>query len=230
MAAKSRSKRNKAIDAMIALAADDPWQEVTLSRIAARAGLPMADLRAAFSSRAALVLAYFDRIDAAMLEACAAQENGDTTEPARDRIFDCLMLRFEAMESDKPALRSIMKGVAGDPALAACLGLRLAQTQRWVLEAAGINPGSGADKFMKVQGLACVYAKVFRVWLNEDSSQMPRTMAALDRHLRSGERWLCRLRGPVSVFGGLLKVACAVPRQCCKSRSQAPGDPDPVEA
>ncbi|MHA1523191.1 MAG: hypothetical protein ACTSY1_02150 [Alphaproteobacteria bacterium] len=225
MAAKSRSKRDKAIDALIALAAKGPWETVTLRQIAAGAGLNLSDLRALFADRNAMVLAYFDRVDTAMLVAARSLDSQDTP---RDRIFDCLMHRFEAMEADKPALRSILKGTG--PVLGASLALRLARTQRWVLEAAGVEVGSGAQACLKTQGLAGIYAKVFRIWLSEDASGLPRTMAALDHQLRAGERWLGRLRGPIAALCAMANMACAVRRNRHKPEAKAEPGATPAQA
>jgi hypothetical protein len=59
----------------------------------------------------------------------------------------------------------------------------------WMLEAAGIGT-DGATGGLRVAGLAAVYASVFRVWLEDDDPGHARTMAALDRRLRRGERSL----------------------------------------
>ena len=46
---------------------------------------------------------------------------------------------------------------------------------------------------MKTAGLASLYASVFRVWLDDEDQGLARTMAALDRRLRRGQRSLERL-------------------------------------
>ena len=46
---------------------------------------------------------------------------------------------------------------------------------------------------LRVAGLASIYAKVFRVWLDDSSPGLDRTMAALDRRLKAGEEWLSRV-------------------------------------
>ena len=51
-------------------------------------------------------------------------------------------------------------------------------------------------------GLGLTYASVFRVWLQDDDPGLARTMAALDRRLRRGERAL----------GGIEQVHTAVSR------------------
>ena len=63
-------------------------------------------------------------------------------------------------------------------------------SQYWMLAAAGAKlEGAGAG--LRVTGLAAIYAKVFRVWLDDASAGqgIHSTMALLDRKLRTGERW-----------------------------------------
>ena len=77
----------------------------------------------------------------------------------------------------------------------------------WMLEAAGIGT-DGAGGSLRVTGLAAVYASVFRTWLEDDDPGHARTMAALDRRLRRGERTLGgleQLHTAVSRFGEALQ-------------------------
>ena len=61
-----------------------------------------------------------------------------------------------------------------------------------MLHAAGIGT-DGVEGGLKVAGLASVYASVFRTWLDDDDPGLARTMAALDRRLRRGERTYARI-------------------------------------
>jgi hypothetical protein len=61
-----------------------------------------------------------------------------------------------------------------------------------MLQAAGIGT-DGAVGALRVTGLAVTYAGVFRVWLDDDDPGHAKTMAALDRRLRRGERALSGL-------------------------------------
>ena len=67
----------------------------------------------------------------------------------------------------------------------------------WMLEAAGIGSGGLAGR-MRAAGLAVVYARAFRAWLEDDSADLGKTMAALDRGLAQAERWASVLPGVVS--------------------------------
>ena len=48
------------------------------------------------------------------------------------------------------------------------------------------RPGGGGS--FRAQGLALVWARVMRVWLDDDDPGLARTMAALDKRLREAER------------------------------------------
>ena len=85
----------------------------------------------------------------------------------------------------RPALRSIAGSGVPEPVLISPLLV----SQRWMLEAAGVGTG-GLEGGFRIAGLATVYASVFRTWLADDDPGHARTMAALDRRLRRGERTL----------------------------------------
>jgi hypothetical protein len=73
----------------------------------------------------------------------------------------------------------------------------------WMLEAAGIGT-EGATGGLRVTGLAAVYASVFSIWLEDDDPGHARTMAALDRRLRRGERSLRNVEQVGSVMQRLV--------------------------
>jgi hypothetical protein len=55
-----------------------------------------------------------------------------------------------------------------------------------MLEAAGLN-SEGPMGALKLQGLALAWARVFHIWLADDTTDSSTTMAALDRELARGE-------------------------------------------
>ena len=180
----------RVIDAALALAARDGWRAARLPAIAAEAGVGLAVLYHRFRDKPAILAALVQRVDRAMLAS-----GGD--EPAegspRDRLFDVVMRRFETLQTMRPAITAIVAGV--DPASAAralCAGVR---SLAWMLEAAGID-SAGLVGRLRIAGLAVVYARAFRAWLDDEGADLGKTMAALDRGLALAERWAGAL--PVS--------------------------------
>jgi AcrR family transcriptional regulator len=171
------------LDAALELAAERDWAGVGLAEIAQQAGLPLADAYAACRSKLDLLVALNRRLDQAAL-ATAPEADG----LPRERLFDLLMRRFDALQPHRQALRSLLRGSLGDPgALLAAPALLRSMT--WMLEAAGIG-AAGWRGALHVHVLAGVYLSVLRVFLNDESTDLAATMAALDRRLRAVEGWL----------------------------------------
>ena len=189
MAAK-RDPEDKIIDAALKLAASRGWSGLSLADIAksARVGLPV--LSGLFASKNEILAAFSRRIDAAVLKAASAEDLSG--EEARDRLFDVLMMRFDALAPHKPALKNIARDLRRDPVAAAGLVRPMLQSLGWMLEAAGID-SSGLGGGLRVRGIALVWGAAFRVWL-EDGDDQAKTMAELDRRLRGGEAFLERLQ------------------------------------
>ena len=177
------------IDAALALARTRAWRTVSLSDIADQAGVSLAQVYAAFPSKAAIVGGFMKRIDRQVLGAGAV----DATEAARDRLFEVLMRRFDALAPHKDAVAAILGGLCTEPAAALAQVPRVLCSMAWMLEAARL-PADGLIGLVRIEGLALIYANALRVWLTDDTPDMAKTMAALDQGLRRAERLveLCR--------------------------------------
>ncbi|HEX5518705.1 MAG TPA: TetR/AcrR family transcriptional regulator [Pseudolabrys sp.] len=202
--ARGGSDRDKAIDALMSLLADHSFEQVGLAEVAGKAGIKLSQLRAEFGSTLSILAAHIKEIDRVVL----AGGDGDMAEEsARERLFDVLMRRLEALAPHRDAVRSIMRSARRNPGLAFALNAMAVRSQRWMLEAAGIGT-AGPRGALRAQGAALMFARVLSVWIDDDDDDSnDRTMAALDRGLASAERWAgflddlcalpeCVLRGP----------------------------------
>ena len=202
-APRGTSDRDRAIDALMALLAEHSFEEIGLAEVAGRAGLKLSQLRAEFGSTLAIFAGHMKDIDRAVLDGGDADM---AEEPARERLFDVLMRRLEALAPYKEAVRSALRSARRNPGLAFALNAMAVRSQRWMLEAAGIG-ASGPRGALRAQGAALMFARVLTVWVDDDEPGLDRTMAALDRGLASAVRWAgfvddlcalpkCILRGP----------------------------------
>jgi len=194
---RGASDRDKAIDALMALLAEHSLDEIGLAEIAGRAGLKLSQLRAEFGSVLAIFAAHMTDIDRAVL---AGGDADMAEEPARERLFDVLMRRLEALAPYKEAVRSVLRSARCKPGLALALNAMAVRSQHWMLEAAGINT-SGPRGALRTQGAALMFARVLTVWVDDEEEGLDRTMAALDRGLASAERW-----------AGFVDDLCAIPK------------------
>lgn len=187
---KSDTPKLDPIDAALTLAAGRNWRDISMVDIATASGMAPADLFAAYRSKSALLQAFARRIDAAMI-AAAARDAADGS--PRDRLFAVIMARLDALAAYKPALRTILRDIAMDPAVALAMVCSVDATLRWTLEMAGLS-SDGMSGALRRKGLALIYADTTRTWLKDDSGDSGATMAALDKNLARAENLIGRFR------------------------------------
>jgi AcrR family transcriptional regulator len=176
----------EALDAFLALVADKGYGEVTLRDVAAAADVGLADLYRLHPDKVALVSAFLARVDAAMLAGTPRQI--DPEETARDRLFDVMMRRYDAVRPHRDAWRSIGRAVRRDPLLALALAPAVRRSMAAMLEAAGLS-SEGISGAVRQNGLLAIHVAVSRVFDGDDSGDLSKTMAALDSRLKTAERW-----------------------------------------
>lgn len=176
------------IRAALALAARQGWRTVTLGAIAAEAGLSLAALYRIFHSKVDILVGLIEDVDTTVLAIPA--EDGETP---RDRLFDILMRRFDALGPYRDGLRRVIGEMPCNPLVAVALGPYLARSMGWMLEAAGID-GHGVGALVERHALVVLYLSVVRVWLEDETADLALTMAALDSRLRRVEWLSSRLR------------------------------------
>jgi AcrR family transcriptional regulator len=199
--------RDRVVDALMRLAAEKPFGEIGLAEIAARAEVSLAQLRDLVPSKGAILGAFSKRIDHIVLEGATGEL---AEEPARERVLDIMMRRFDALEPYREGLRSISRGLRRDPLSIAAMNQVAMNSQRFMLAAAGVDTTDALGP-LKLQGAVAVFARAFETFLQDDDPDLARTMARLDRELDRGER-LLRLADDVHAltapFRAFLGAAC----------------------
>ena len=219
--------REAAVEALMRLAAEQPWNDIEIGDIAREADLSLAELRELFPSKGAVLGGLSRIIDRAVLE-------GDSSdladEPARERLFDVLMRRLDAMTPYKPALRRISFALRGDPLSMLALNGVALNSHRYMLAAAGIDTEGPLGR-LKIQGTVVAFARTVEVWLDDDDPALARTMAKLDREIRRGETFMeraedaRRLTAPLRAIGRAL-----MERRPRRERAERSADEDPAAA
>src|SRR3989442_1464781 len=141
------SDSDRIIDAALACIARQGWRRLSLADIAAEAGLPILRVYRLFSSKPAILCGFFRRIDETVL---ATPLESEADERPRDRVFDLLMRRFDALQPYRAALDVLARELPTDPLAALAAGAGLLRSMRWMLEAAGIS-GEGLGGALAVK-------------------------------------------------------------------------------
>lgn len=205
---KPLDPRRRAVDALMRLAAIRPWDAIELPDIAAEAGLSLAELRNLFPSKLAMLGGVTRIVDEAVLA-----ESGDDLagEPIRERLFDLVMRRLDAMAPYKAGLRRIAPVIRRDPLALAALNKGAVNSWRYMLASAGI-PTEDALGNLRVQGAVLLMARVCEVWLEDDEPELSRTMARLDGELKTAGRIMARVEDVhrlTAPLRGLARAFCS---------------------
>jgi AcrR family transcriptional regulator len=178
--------RARIVEAMVQLAAERRFEDISIRDIAARAGVSLADFRDSFPSKGAVLAGLNRAIDRAALGA-PIDEAPDAS--ARDRLFEALMRRLDVMAPYKGGLKEIVAWLKRDPISASQMNRAFLNSMRFVLETAGIDC-EGPAGVLKLQGLVFAWIRIVDVWLDDEEEGLSTTMAALDRELTRGEGYV----------------------------------------
>ena len=185
-AARPADPAERILAAAMEVAVRIGWRRAALADIAAAAGVTLGELHAHFPDKAAMLRGIVEFADRKVL---AGAPEPDPESSARDRLFDVLMRRFDALKPYREGLAAVAReggGVGVGDAI--CGAQRMLRSLAWMLEAAGIGTGGWAGA-CRVKGLAVVYAATFATWLRDETEDMSKTMAALDKNLGRAERF-----------------------------------------
>jgi ubiquinone biosynthesis protein COQ9 len=151
-------------EALLRMVAAGGWRDLSYADIAKDAGLSLAAAYEAYPSKAAILTGIGRDIDARLF---ASLDEDPLDGSPKDRLFDLLMRRFDALNEHREAYAALAWGLPRTPVEAGCLGLR------------------GA---FRIEGLGALYACALRVWLKDESADLSKTMAELDKRLGQVER------------------------------------------
>jgi hypothetical protein len=169
-----------------ALAARSGWRSVTVVGAAREAGLKLERARERFPGKGAILMRFGQIADEHAL--ADALESG----PVRERLFDLVMRRFDALQTHRQGVLALLRDLPADPATGLLLTAETGGSMAWMLGAAGVAT-AGVRGAVAVQAMVGVWLYALRAWQKDESADLSGTMAALDRALTRVEQaahWL----------------------------------------
>jgi hypothetical protein len=118
----------------------------------------------------------------------------DPKQTVRDRLFELIMRRFEAMQPHREAVLAMEHGLDRDPTLMASAHQRNVRCARWVLAIAGME-ADGMTGQARAQGLGVIIGQARAAWRGDSAGDFAKTMASLDKNLRRAEEMFGRYAG-----------------------------------
>jgi len=173
-------------EALLRMVAAGGWRDLSYADIAKDAGLSLAAAYHAYPSKAAILTGIGRDIDARLF---GSLDEDPLDGSAKDRLFDLLMRRFDALNEHREAYAALAWELPRTPFEGGCLLFQLRRSLANMLEAAGLS-ASGLRGALRIEGLGAIYACALRVWLKDETADLSKTMAELDKRLVQVERCL----------------------------------------
>jgi AcrR family transcriptional regulator len=194
----NKTETKAAVKAFMEALTTTSFADIQLRDVAEAANVPLAKFVMTFASRLDLFEAFARQIDEVVL---AGDDPDMADEPARERLFDVYMRRFDALVPYKLALLQLGRDARRDPALAVALARIASKSMARMAAAANVSV-DGARGAVVVVGLLQVYTRVMAVFVRESDEGQALTMAELDKALRQAERRIGDLDGLAKLLRG----------------------------
>ena len=179
----------------LAMAEDEGWEGVELTRVAAALDVPATAVLDYYRDLDAVADAWFLRGWRAML---ADKPSGFTAWAARERIQHCLLAWFDALAAHRRVSVEMLRTKAHLPHLHTWVPMvfDLSRTIQWLREAAMLEARYGTRRAqLEELGLTALFVATLRVWAHDETPGQQHTRDYLDRRLRRAERVLQRQWG-----------------------------------
>lgn len=163
------------------LVAERGWFSLTLPEIAKATQHSLSELLKIYPDKTAILIGFGKKIDAQL-----ADDTSQSTEPLKDKLFDMLMRRFDALAPYRAGVLRLLEDMQSHPISAVVLCLEamcgFTRSMALIFEMVGIST-SHPRAILGVMGLKIVYLSTLRTWKHDDSPDLSATMAILDRGL-----------------------------------------------
>jgi AcrR family transcriptional regulator len=193
MPTKKLSPEEKLVATALTAIEKTGWKSLSLVALGRKAKIDAATLYELCPDKRALLALIAKRVDIGLIE--RAQEIDDDI-PPRDRAFDAILSCFEAMGPLKPAIQVIHDESKGDPGAFIDVLPATMRSAQWIADIAGL-PTSGWQGFLTTRGIGILLAETLGIWLT-DGDDLAKTMAHVDRRLRTIEEWAETLKRRVT--------------------------------
>lgn len=177
---ESHTGHKDVLVAAFELIAERGWHRLSLAALAERSGASLVEVYRELPGKEAVFWRLGRRVDEAMLGFDPAEMEGL---PPRDRVFELIMRRLDALAPFKDGLARLERQRPADPRLALVAGVGFDRSMGWLQDAAAL-PASGVQARLARTLLAAAYLRTLRVWLKDRTVDLAKTMAELDKQLR----------------------------------------------
>lgn len=181
--ARQTNSTTATITALLNLAGKSGWAAVTPTKLAIAAKITEQAAATFLTTPTQTMRAIADFVTAAAAQNYRHDKRGST----REALFEILMLRFDVLQRHRAGFLALQQAARRDPRLTAALAQAIYPQCDAILRLAQITAEPPIN-LLQQAGLGAIYGAALCVWKRDDSPDLAKTMAALDRQLRRTEQ------------------------------------------
>ena len=175
---------NKYIKKGFDLINDIGWEEFSLEKLSTKEKIPINDLKVFFKCKNSIVDKFSRMIDKNIESKLRIEDFKDSSK--KDILFELIMMRFDEMESFKGSLVKILDVSKNKPLLISIITKNVMNTMDFFLELSNSYNNYAFD-ILKKNFLFFIYSITFKTWLSDNTEDLSKTMAELDKLLSTAE-------------------------------------------
>ncbi len=178
------NKKEKLIILGFKLIEKKGWKYFSLKSLAKENKSDLESIKNFFKNKSQFLESFSEMIDNKVLANIDKEEFNKNS--IKDNLFELIMLRFENLNHYKTGLKILLSDLKKSPVELRKIMKKVLDSMDLFLEIANVKNNYLMD-FIKVNIIFIIYSYVFNVWLDDQSSEMSKTMAELDKWLSKAE-------------------------------------------
>ena len=178
------NKKEKLIILGFKLIEKKGWSYFSLKNLAKENKSDLESIKIFFKNKSQFLESFSEMIDNKVLANIDKDEFNKNS--IKDNLFELIMLRFENLNHYKTGLKILLSDLKKSPVELKKIMKKVLDSMDLFLEIANVKNNYLMD-FIKVNIIFIIYSYVFKVWLDDQSSEMSKTMVELDKWLSKAE-------------------------------------------
>ena len=165
---------------------DIGWDKFSIEKLSTKENIPVRDLKVFFKCKYSIVDKFSKMIDKNIESKLRLEDFKDSSK--KDILFELTMMRFDEMEEFKGSLSKILDVSKKKPLLASVITKNVMNTMDFFLELSNSYSNYAFD-VLKKNFLFLIYSITFKTWLSDNTEDLSKTMAELDKLLSTAENF-----------------------------------------
>ena len=179
------------IDRSFMIIDKDGWEEFSFKKLANEKKIDVSKINQFFGSKKQLLKEFSKMIDLRVEKEFDFKSLEDSS--TKDNLFELIMLRLDYMQPYKNSLKKIIVSISRSPSMLKSVSENVSDSLDFYLELTKAYDSSYFDLFKK-KTILLIYSYIFKVWLDDNSEELSRTMSELDKVLSLSEKVANRIK------------------------------------